>query len=381
MTTNTMITRRECSVAGKCGACQTLNLNYEMELSMKMKKEISLLGKFGHVEEIIPMENPLHYRNKAQYLFRYERGRTRFGLYRSTDNGIVTIENCMMEDKDISALCHTVRKMVEQYKLSVYDGRRGLIRHVMARKAFATGEILCALVTSREKFPRDEEFATELTRRCRNLKTVVRVINDTETPLWMGGEEHILFGDGTITDVLCGCSFRISAKSFYQINPTQTEVLYTKAMEFAGVTENDHILDAYCGIGTIGIIAAKNGCASLTAFDVNANAVADAKKNAAKNGLKNVRLLRAKDASFLLKEERHMNIIFADPPRAGCDRSFLNFILTHKPENFVYISCNPETLARDLAYLRSGYRVKQIQPVDMFPGTSHVETVCLLSKL
>lgn len=381
MPINYMTDKRECKVAGKCGACQTLNLTYERELSMKMKKEITLLGRFCHIEEIIPMENPLHYRNKVQYLFRFERSRTKFGLYRSSDNGIITVENCMMEDPEISALCRTVKKMVDQYKLTVYDGRRGLVRHVMARKAFATGEIMCAIVTSYEKFPGAKEFAADLAKRCKNLKSVLQIINDTDTPLWMGGEERVLYGNETITDVLCGCEFKISAKSFYQINPKQTEILYNKAMEYANITENDNLLDAYCGIGTVGIIAAKNGCASLTAFDMNSDAIADAESNAKRNGIKNTRFIRANDAAFLMRSDKHMNVIFADPPRAGCDKKFLDFVLNHKPERFVYISCNPETLARDLKYLKNGYKVKKIQPVDMFPGTNHVETVCLLSKL
>lgn len=375
-----LTTKRECKAAGKCGACQTLNLTYDRELSLKMKKEITLLGRFGHIEEIIPMDVPLHYRNKSQYLFSFERGRTKFGLYRASDNGIVSVDSCMIEDKEISSLCRIVRKMVEQYKLTVYDGRRGLVRHVMARKAFATGEILCAIVTSNEKFPKAKEFAEDLAKRCNNLKSVSQIINNTSTPLWMGGEEHILYGNGTITDVLCGCEFKISAKSFYQINPKQTEILYKKAVEFAQITKNDNILDSYCGIGTVGIIAAKEGCASLTAFDVNADAIVDAESNAKRNGITNAKFVRASDASFLLKTEKHMNVIFADPPRAGCDKKFLNFVLSHKPEKLVYISCNPETLARDLRYLESGYKVKKIQPVDMFPGTAHVETVCLLSK-
>lgn len=375
-----MTTKRECAVAGKCGACQTLNLTYERELSMKMKKCITLLGRFGHVEEIIHMENPTHYRNKVQYLFRFERGRTRFGLYRSSDGGIISSGCCLMEDEEISALARSIKKLADKYKLSSYDGRRGLIRHVMARRAFATGEILCAIVTSKEDFPRGAEFAADIVKLNQNVKSVSRIINDTDTPLWMGGEEQILFGDGKITDVLCGCRFEISAKSFYQINPVQTEVLYGKAAEYAQVSEKDNLLDAYCGIGTIGIIAAKNGCGSLISFDVNADAVEDAKHNAELNGIKNAEFIRANDASFIFKSKKHIDTVFADPPRAGCDKKFLNFVLSHKPEKLVYISCNPETLARDLTYLKNEYKVRKIQPVDMFPGTNHIENVVLLTR-
>ncbi len=289
--------KRECRYAGKCGACQTLNLTYARELSLKMKKVITLLGKFGHVEEILPMAKPVHYRNKVQYLLDWNGGRVRFGLYRASDGGIVSVDRCFAEDPDASSVCRTVRKMLDKYKLSVYDGRKGLVRHVMARKAFATGEILCAIVTTEGAFPRAEEFAAELHERHKNVVSVSRIINSTDTPLWMGGEETVLYGNGTITDKLCGCDFRISAKSFYQINPIQTEVLYRTAAEFASLTGKEHILDAYCGIGTVGIIAASlgNGCGSLTGFDVNRDAVEDARGNAKLNGLTNAEFMVADD--------------------------------------------------------------------------------------
>jgi len=380
MQTDYMTEKRECKYAGKCGACQTLNLTYDAELSMKMKKEITLLGRFGHIDEIICMEKPLYYRNKVQYLMNYNGGRVNFGLYRSSDGKIVHVDNCMMEDKDAASVCRTVRRMIDKYKLSVYDGRRGLIRHVMARRAFATNEIICAIVTSAEKFDCAQEFARELAERCKTVRSVSRIINTTQTPLWMGGEESVLYGDGYITDELCGCKFRISAKSFYQINPVQTEALYSKAVEFAELTGNSNILDAYCGIGTVGIIAAKKSGAKLIGFDVNKNAISDAVINAELNGVNNAEFVCADDSSFKLKDARKFDVIFADPPRAGCEKKFLNFVLDKSPEKFVYISCNPETLARDLAYMKQAYKVKKIQPVDMFPGTSHVETVVLLSR-
>ena len=270
--------------------------------------------------------------------------------------------------------------MLDKYRLTVYDGRRGLIRHVMARRGFATGEILCAIVTAEGDFPNAAEFAAELADRHKNVKSVSRIINNTDTPLWMNGEETVLYGDGFITDILCGCAFRISAKSFYQINPIQTEVLYNTAVKMAQITEKDQILDAYCGIGTVGIIAAKNGCAGLTGFDVNAAAVEDAERNAELNGIR-AEFLCAGDKAFEMKNRKHMDVIFADPPRAGCEKRFLQFVLNQKPGRFVYISCNPETLARDLAVMKQGgYEIKRIQPVDMFPGTGHVETVVLMSK-
>lgn len=377
-----MTTKRECRYAGKCGACQTLNLTYERELSMKMKKEITLLGRFGHVEEILSMDCPVRYRNKVQYLFRWDRGRVRYGLYRSSDGGLVTVDDCMIEDKEAAAVCHAVRRIIDKYKITVFDGRKGLLRHVMARRARSTGEIVCAIVTSPGAFPNAEEFAADLAKRCPGIRSVSRIINDTDTALWMNGEETVLYGEGYITDELCGCPFKISAKSFYQINPTATEMLYRTAVEFAGIRKTDDILDAYCGIGTIGIIAAKEGCRTLTGFDVNADAVRDAEENAKLNGLTNVKYLRGDDAAVVRAlGEPKWNVIFADPPRAGCDRKFLDFVVRCAPEKFVYVSCNPETLARDMDYMKKkGYKAERIQPVDMFPGTGHVETVVRLSR-
>ncbi len=373
--------KRECKYAGKCGACQTLNLTYDRELSMKMKKVISLLGRFGHVDEIIPMERPIHYRNKVQYLLDYNGGRVRFGLYRASDGGIVPVDHCFAEDPEASSVCRTAKKLIDKYRLSVYDGRRGLVRHVMTRRAFSTGEILCSIVTTDAPFPRAEEFARELAERQKNVRSVSRIINTTSMPLMMNGEETVLYGDGVITDKLCGASFDISAKSFYQINPTQTKVLYGTACRFADLKPGERILDAYCGIGTVGIIAAKSARnVSLTGFDVNRDAIRDAAVNAEKNGIASAKFYCMDDRKFAISNERHMNVIFADPPRAGCEKRFLDFVLAHRPERFVYISCNPETLARDLAYLKRGFKIEKIQPVDMFPGTTHVETVALLSQ-
>lgn len=372
--------KRECKCAGKCGACQTLNLTYGAELSMKMKQVITLLGKFGHIDEIIPMETLDGYRNKVQYIMQYNGGRVNYGLYRSSDGKIVHVDNCMMEDKEIGSVCRTVRRLVDKYKLTVFDGRRGLVRHVMARKAFATGEILCAIVTTDGKFDCANEFAAELAKRIPSVKSVSRIINDTKTPLWMGGDEYVLYGDGYITDELCGCKFEISAKSFYQINPVQTEKLYNTAVELAGINEKSTIIDAYCGIGTVGIIAAKKKNCTLLGFDISEDSVRNAEANAKLNGVDKARFVCASDSSYTLKKEQSPDVLFVDPPRAGCDRKFLSSVMRTQPKKIVYISCNPETLARDLATLKQAYKIGKIVPVDMFPGTRHCECVVELTR-
>ena len=285
-----------------------------------------------------------------------------------------------MEDAELQSVCRTVRRLVDKYKLTVYDGRRGLVRHVMARKGFATGEILCAIVTTDGKFDCAAELAEELAKRIPAVKSVSRIINDTKTPLWMGGEEYVLYGKGYITDELCGCSFEVSAKSFYQINPIQTEKLYNTAVEMAEITEKSRIVDAYCGIGTVGIIAAKKKNCTLVGFDISEDSVKNAEANAKLNGIERAEFLCAADNSYVLKKDKTPDVLFVDPPRAGCDKKFLASVMRAKPKKVVYISCNPETLARDIALMRGEYAVRKIQPVDMFPGTRHVETVVLLSK-
>ena len=376
-----------CPQFGKCGACQTLNLDYEEELSLKMKREITLLKRFGHIEEILPSpggeegERPLGYRNKAQYIFRYNGGRINMGLYRSSDGGLTRVDRCPMEAPELASVARTVRRMIEPYRIKVWDGRRGSLRHVMVRRAFATGEMQCALVTRDGLFDRAKEFAEELAERHPDLKSVSVIQNDTETALFMNGEEYVLHGEGTIEDELCGCRFRIPAKAFYQINPRATELLYRKAVEYAEPGPGTRILDAYCGIGTIGIIAAKAGCGSLEGFDVNEDAVRWAEKNAEANGIGGAVFTARKDGSFPADAEGKYDVIFADPPRAGCDRRFLSAIMRAKPEKVVYVSCNPETLARDLGILKEAYRVRAIQPVDLFPGGYHIETVVELTHV
>ncbi len=376
-----------CPAFGRCGACQTLNMDYEEELSLKMRKLISLLKPFGRVEEILPSpceegSRPTGYRNKTQVLFAYNGGRVNMGLYRSSDGGLTRVDRCPMESPELFSVVRTVRKLIDPFGLRVWDGRRGDLRHVMVRRGFRTGEILCAIVTRDGLFPRAEEFVKELTRRHPSLVSVSVIGNDSDTPLFMNGDETVLYGEGYLTDELCGCRFMVPAKAFYQINPAATEILYRKAAEFAEVKESSRILDAYCGIGTVGITAAKGGCASLDGFDVSADAVRFAAKNVEQNGIKNARFTERRDGSFPASEaDGRYDVIFADPPRAGCDRRFLSAVMKASPDKLVYISCNPETLARDLAVLRQNFRVTAIQPVDLFPGTYHVETICLLSKL
>lgn len=376
---------KRCPHSKKCGGCQLQNLTYPEQLEWKNRLCIKLLGQFAHVEPIIGMESPYHYRNKVQAAFGTTRaGRIISGIYQSSTHNIVAVDSCMTEDKAADKIITDIRKLLADFKMTAYNEvtGRGFLRHVLVKRGFATNEIMVVLVTGTPVFPARSNFLRALLKLHPEITTVVQNVNDRFTSMLLGPNEKTLFGPGFITDVLCGLKFRISAKSFYQINPVQTEVLYGKAMEFAGLTGRETVIDAYCGIGTIGVIAAKTA-GQVLGVEVNRDAVRDAIANAKLNNMKNIRFICADAGEFMVdmaQNGEHCDVLLMDPPRAGSDRAFLSSAVTLAPKRIVYVSCNPETLARDLHFLtKRGYRVEKIQPVDMFPHTNHVETVVLLS--
>lgn len=373
-----------CPFAKKCSGCQLQNMEYEEQLCFKQAKVVKLLGRFGYVEDIIGMENPLNYRNKVQSAFGFRRGSVISGVYQSATGNIIPVDECMLEDVNADKIVVTIRKLCESFKIHAYDNRtgRGFLRHVMVRTA-KNGETMVVLVTNKGEFKSRSAFVNELLKRHPEITTVVRNINDTDKGLMLGEKSEIYHGDGYITDSVCGLNFRISPKSFFQVNRIQTEVLYKKALEFANLKGNERLLDAYCGTGTIGLIMADK-CKEVFGVESNRDAVRDANVNAELNNVKNIRFFAADAGAFMdsvLKEGEKIDVVITDPPRAGCSPKFLKSLIALAPEKVVYISCNPETLARDLYTLRNGgYKVKKIQPVDMFPFTEHVETVVCLSK-
>ena len=377
---------RICPVSRKCGGCQLMNMSYPEQLKFKQAKVVKLLGSFHRVNEIKGMEKPFHYRNKVQAAF----GRTRggeiiSGVYQSSTHNIVKTDSCLIEDRKADEIILTIRKLVKDFKLTVYDERKGngFLRHVLVKRGFATNQIMVVLVTGTGVFPSKNNFIKELLKLHPEITTIVQNINNKFTSMVLGEKETVLYGKGYIEDVLCGCTFRISPKSFYQINPVQTEILYGKAVEYAGLTGKEKVIDAYCGIGTIGIIASEKA-GEVIGCELNADAIKDAKINAKINGIENIKFVCAYAGDFMvaMKEQgEKCDVLFMDPPRAGSDRKFLSCAVSLAPKKIVYISCNPETQQRDLFYLiKNGYKVKRIQPVDMFPYTAHVETVVLLTK-
>ncbi len=378
--------KRICPASRKCGGCQLMNLSYTEQLQFKQAKAVKLLGGFHRVNKIIGMEKPFHYRNKVQAAF----GRTRggeiiSGVYQSSTHNIVKTDSCLIEDKIADEIIVTIRKLVKDFKLTVYDERKGngFLRHVLVKRGFATGEIMVVLVTGTSVFPSKNNFIKELLGLYPKITTIVQNVNNKYTSMVLGEKETVLYGKGYIEDVLCGLRFRISPKSFYQINPVQTEILYNKAMEFAELSGEEKVIDAYCGIGTIGMVASKKA-GQVIGCELNPDAVRDAKTNAKINGVENINFFCADAGEFMLRMKERgekCDVLFMDPPRAGSDKRFLSCAVALLPEKIVYISCNPETQQRDLFYLvKNGYKVKKIQPVDMFPFTSHVETVCILSR-
>lgn len=374
-----------CPLYKKCSGCQLQNLPYEEQLHLKQAKLIRLLGRFGHIDEIIGMTDPLHYRNKVQAAFGMKNGKVISGVYQSATRRIVPVESCMLEDECADKIVQTVGALCPSFKIKPYDlaTGRGFLRHVMVRRGFQSGEIMVVLVTARGDFPSCRSFVNELLRRHPEITTLVWNINPTSTALLLGEESKTLYGDGYITDTLCGLSFRISPRSFYQVNPVQTEVLYAKAAEYASLTGKERVIDAYCGTGTIGLTMAK-GAKELIGVELNRDAVKDAKANAERNGITNARFFAADAGDFmreLAERGEPADVVITDPPRAGCSKAFLQSLLTLAPKRVVYISCNPETLARDLGVLRKGgYKVRKMQGVDMFPWTEHIETVVYLTR-
>lgn len=376
-----------CPLYKKCGGCQLQNMKYEEQLSFKQVKCIKALGKFGHVEEIIGMKNPVHYRNKVQAAFKNVQGKIISGVYQSASHRIVPVTECMLEDKLADEIIVYIRRLLPLFKLNAYneDTGRGFLRHVLVRRGFSSGQTMVVLVTGTEIFPKKKEFVGALLKAFPNITTIVQNVNNSKTSLVLGKKEFVLFGNGYIEDTLCSCRFRISSRSFYQINPVQTEVLYKTAIDFAKIQKGERILDAYCGTGTIGIVAAKGSGAKVIGVELNEDAVFDAVFNAKLNNVENTSFYCADAGKFMLEaaaQKEYFDVVFMDPPRAGSDLNFLKSIVKTAPKRIVYVSCSVETLERDLVFLsKNGYRVKKIQPVDMFPHTSHVETVVLLSKV
>ena len=377
--------RWNCPAAAKCGGCQLTRLSYVEQLQWKQQRVAELLDGICEVRPILGMDDPFHYRNKVHAVLSVDKaGKPISGVYAMGTHRVVPVRHCLIEDRRADRIIQTIVAMLPAYKLRIYNEytHRGFLRHILIRTGHVTGQIMVVLVATSLEFPGKKAFVQELIQRHPEITTVVLNCNQRETSMVLGTKEITLYGEGYMEDELCGKRFRISPQSFYQVNAKQCEVLYRTAIDAAQLTGAETLLDAYCGTGTIGLCAS-DGCKQLIGVELNADAIRDAKENARRNGVENARFLCDDAGRFmqkLAKEGNAPDVVMMDPPRAGSDQKFLQSLLMLKPKRVVYVSCNPETLARDLRVLvDGGYRAEWATPVDMFPGTEHVETVVLLS--
>ena len=370
-----------------CGGCPQLTLPYPQQLAKKQQQVQALLGRFGPVKPILGMDEPWHYRNKVISSFcpGSIKQPLRSGFYAKGTHRLIPVERCLLHAPALDETVDAVRKVAQSCRYETFDEdlRTGLLRHVLVRHSRATGQLLVCLVTSGPALPGAKAFVSRLREACPNVATVVQNINARHSSAVLGSAEKILFGPGYIVDELCGVKFRISASSFYQVNPAQTERLYAAAMEAAGLDGSQYVVDAYCGVGTIGLACAGRA-AKVLGLEFNQSAVRCAIQNAKANGIANARFICA-DASAALQrmaaEGEQPDVVFLDPPRAGSTPEFLQALDALHPKRVVYISCDPATQQRDLGQLCArGWRVESIQPVDLFPHTGHVEVCCALSK-
>ena len=377
----------KCPVSNKCGGCNYIEMDYGKQLSIKQKEVNKLLSSFGKVDNIVGMEEPYHYRNKVHAVFSFKKGgKIISGVYKEGTHIVIPVEKCLIENEKADEIIGTIRELLKSFKMKIFDEDTGygFFRHVLIRTGRSTGEIMVILVVASNVFPSRNNFVKALTKAHPEITTIVMNINDKKTSMVLGDQERVLYGKGFIEDVLCGKRFRISSKSFYQVNPVQTEILYNMAVDYANLTGNETVFDAYCGIGTIGIVAAA-GAKEVIGVELNKDAVKDAIKNAKINEVKNITFYNNDAGVFMTQYANNggkADVVFMDPPRSGSTEEFMQHMVNLAPKRVVYVSCNPQTLARDLKFLvKKGYEVERISPVDMFPHTGHVEVVVLLTKL
>lgn len=359
---------------------------YGESLAQKQKMIEKLIKPFCRVLPIIGMKEPYSYRNKVHAVLGSDKkGNILAGIYEAGTHRIVSIDRCLLDNEKADAIINTITGLMKSFKYMPYneDTCRGFLRHILIRTADATGQIMVTLVVAENVFPSKNNFIKALLKAHPEITTVVMNLNNRRTSMVLGDKEQVLYGKGYIEDILCGKKFRISSKSFYQVNHEQTEILYKTAIDYAGLTGKESIFDAYSGIGTIGICASDNA-KSVTGVELNKDAVRDSLVNAKLNNLTNVKYIAGDAGEYMLKEAaagKKYDVVFMDPPRSGSTEAFMSAVCKMAPAKIVYISCGPESLARDLKYLtKKGYKAVECRPVDMFGWTGHCETVCFLQK-
>ena len=409
-----------CPYGEKCGGCQLWHMSYGEQLKYKQEQVQSLMGSFGKVPETIGMDDPQGYRHKIHGTFgRNSRGQIISGFYEEKSHRLLDMKRCRIQDGVADDIMGAIRDGMKKLGIAPYDEdrRRGMLRHVLIRTGYRTGEIMVVFVLASFRFPQGKALCDQLIRKFPKIRTIVYNLNGGKTSMVLGDDQKVVYGEGYIEDELCGLRFRISPKSFYQVNPEQTEKLYMKAVEMARLTAKDRVLDTYCGIGTISLLVSRY-VNQVTGVELNPDAIVDARENAKFNGITNVRFVH-RDATRFMEEtaakylhssashsqkqpmaaseaagakdrkkdaidftdKSYYNVVIMDPPRSGSTPEFLKALVKMAPEKVIYISCNPVTQKRDMGLLiKSGYKVRAIQPVDMFPMTSGIENIVLLER-
>ncbi|MBK5433356.1 23S rRNA (uracil(1939)-C(5))-methyltransferase RlmD [Bacillus sp. TH25] len=378
-----------CSVYEECGGCQLQHLDYKEQLNQKRDIVVQAFEKYMNdslEEKIRPtlgMENPWHYRNKSQLQVGRKDEKVITGLYKQNSHQLIDISHCMIQHKATNEATKVVRRILEKLNVSIYNEKKqkGLVRTIVTRTAVQTGEVQVTLITTKEELPNKDQFIAEIQKQMPSVKSIMQNVNWRKTSVIFGDKTFKLAGKEVIQETLGDLSFELSARAFFQLNPEQTVVLYDEAKKAAALTGNEKIVDAYCGVGTIGLWLA-NDAAEVRGMDVIPEAIEDAKKNAKRHGFTNAKYEAGKAEQWLpkwVKEGWRPDVIVVDPPRTGCDDKLLETILKVKPKQVVYVSCNPSSLARDVETLMESYEVEYVQPVDMFPHTAHVENIVKLT--
>ena len=371
----------KCKICTSCGGCQYQQFNYQSQLVYKTKRVKEALSRIGHVKaDVLPcigMDNPYNYRNKIQVPFNKDKnGKVKFGFYKENTHIIMPIKECAIEDKRAAPILWDIKLLLEDMNISVYneDNGKGVLRYVLIRTSHHYDELMVVLVTAQMNFPGQRNFINGLVNRHPEITTIVENVNSRHTNVILGSQEKVLFGSGHIKDDILGLTFEISASSFFQVNPIQVEKLYASALDLIDFSKKEVVLDAYSGVGTIGLIAAKNA-KKVISVEINKSAHKNAIENAKRNNVDNIEFVCADAGEYVSKSDERIDLLIMDPPRSGSDETFLSTVMNKQIKKIIYISCNPETLARDIAYLSSLYKVTYVQPVDMFPMTAHVETI------
>ncbi|TCJ05820.1 23S rRNA (uracil(1939)-C(5))-methyltransferase RlmD [Cytobacillus praedii] len=378
-----------CPIYEECGGCQLQHLRYDQQL--KEKRDIVIQALERHtkldsskleIKETIGMEDPWSYRNKSQFQVGFRDGKVLAGLYGMNSHRLINIEQCAVQHPQTNKATKTVKRILQDLKIPIYNekSKKGLIRTIVARVGIQTGELQIVLITTKKELPKRELIIQEIKKRLPEVKSIIQNINGQKTSLIFGDETVNLEGSDFIQETLGDLQFELSARTFFQLNPEQTVKLYNEVKKAASLTGTEKVADAYCGVGTIGLWVA-DGAAEIRGMDIIPESIEDAKKNAARHGIKHAKYVTGKAEILLpkwVKEGWKPDVIIVDPPRTGLDEQLLKTILKVKPKKVVYVSCNPSTLAKDISVLNRSYKVEMMQPVDMFPQTSHVECVTQL---